>query len=140
MAQPPNASPLRDTEMSGFVATENGARCREFYEGKLRFNVVSDDPMAMVMLDASGRRIRVQKLKKHAPQMFTVMGWTTRDIEASVTRLAEAGVTCEQFQFPGQDARGITTFPDGARVAWFKDPDGNILSLDQAPLSGGRRE
>jgi predicted enzyme related to lactoylglutathione lyase len=60
-----------------------------------------------------------------------VLGWNVDDIEAAVARLAAAGVTCERYGFPGQDERGIMRFPDGTRVAWFKDPDGNVLSVAQ---------
>ncbi|MSR60874.1 MAG: hypothetical protein EXS08_00310 [Planctomycetes bacterium] len=62
-----------------------------------------------------------------------MLGWNVADIEAALTRLATAGVRCERFGFPGQDERGIMTCADGARVAWFKDPDGNVLSLAQLP-------
>ena len=88
--------------------------------------------MALV-LDADGRMIRVQKAREHTPRPYTVLGWNVPDIEAAVTRLAAAGVGCERFGFPGQDERGIMTFTDGTRVAWFKDPDANVLSVAQMP-------
>ena len=128
------ASPLKSADMVGFVGTTNSAGSREFYEGKLGFRVVSDDRLAL-MLDADGRTIRVQKLAQHTPQQFTVLGWNVRDIDVTVADLARAGVTCEQFGWPQfkQTETGICDFPDGTRVAWFKDPDGNILSVAQMP-------
>jgi predicted enzyme related to lactoylglutathione lyase len=122
--------PLQGASLCGFSATTDGARCRAFYEGKLGLRVVSDDSMAL-MFDLNGSMIRIQKLLKHAPQPFTILGWNVPDIEATVTALEEAGVRCEHYGFPMQDLRGIATFPGGARVAWLKDPDGNILSVAQ---------
>ena len=84
-----------------------------------------------IILDAYGVPIRVQKMKQHKPQVFTILGWNVGDIEAAVTRLANAGVLCEKYGFPQQDERGTMTFPGGTRVAWFKDPDGNVLSVAQ---------
>ena len=110
------------------MVTNDSARCRAFFVDKLGFRAVGEDQWALV-LEADGRMIRVQKGTTHEPRRTTVLGWNVSDIEAAVTRLGVAGVSCELYGFPGQDPRGIMTFPDGARVAWFKDPDGNVLSL-----------
>ena len=128
----PRASVLHPAEMVGFLVTNDVARCRAFFVDRLGFREVGEDAFALV-LEADGRMVRVQKAKTHEPRPYTVLGWNVRDIEAAVERLSVAGVRCEQFGFPGQDARGIMTFSDGARVAWFKDPDGNVLSVAQMP-------
>jgi catechol 2,3-dioxygenase-like lactoylglutathione lyase family enzyme len=125
-------SALHPAEMVGFLVTCDVARCRSFYVDRLGFRQVGEDPFALV-LEADGRMIRVQKAKTHEPRPYTVLGWNVSDIEAARDRLAAVGVNCEQFGLPGQDARGIMTFSDGARVAWFKDPDGNTLSIAQLP-------
>jgi catechol 2,3-dioxygenase-like lactoylglutathione lyase family enzyme len=125
-------SPLGAARLCGFAATSDGEKSRHFYEGALGLRVVSDDAMALV-LDANGQMVRVQKLKKHSPQPFTVLGWNVADIATTVRMLASRGVPCEHFGFPFQDAEGIAAFPDGTRVAWFKDPDGNVLSIAQFP-------
>jgi catechol 2,3-dioxygenase-like lactoylglutathione lyase family enzyme len=125
-------SVLYPAEMVGFLITNDAARCREFFVDTLGFREVGEDPWALV-LEADGRMIRVQKGTTHQALRSTVLGWNVADIEAAVTRLETAGVSCERYGFPGQDARGIMTFPDGARVAWFKDPDGNVLSVAQLP-------
>jgi catechol 2,3-dioxygenase-like lactoylglutathione lyase family enzyme len=121
---------LEGGRLVGFAATTDAGRSRAFYEGKLGLRVTEDGPLAMV-LDAGGSMIRVQKLKAHQPQPFTVLGWNVNDLSATVAALARAGVSCEHYAFPFQDALGIATFPDGAKVAWLKDPDGNILSVAQ---------
>jgi catechol 2,3-dioxygenase-like lactoylglutathione lyase family enzyme len=132
MTEHSQASVLHPAELVGFLATADSVRCREFYTGKLGFRVESEDSMALV-LNADGRMIRIQKAREHTPRPYTVLGWNVADIEAAVARLAAAGVSCERFGFPGQDERGIMTFSDGTRVAWFKDPDANILSVAQMP-------
>ena len=124
------SSVLHPADMVGFLVTTDPARCREFFVGRLGFRFVGEDDYALV-LDADGRMLRVQKGREHQPRQGTVLGWNVADIEAAVARLNGAGVSCERFGFPGQDDRGIMTFPDGSRVAWFKDPDGNVLSLAQ---------
>jgi catechol 2,3-dioxygenase-like lactoylglutathione lyase family enzyme len=132
MATQPQPSPLAGSVLCGFAATTDGARCRAFYEGRLGFRVVSDDAMALV-LDACGQPIRVQKLKQHTPQPFTILGWNVRDAAATATALEAAGVALMRIDGFRQDPHGIMDFPDGTRVAWFKDPDGNILSIAQFP-------
>ena len=120
--------PLHGAKLVGFAATTDGARCRAFYEGKLGLRVTEDDAMALV-LDAGGSMVRIQKLKEHRPQQFTVLGWNVDDMDATIAALGKAGVLPEQYGFPFQDARGVATFPNGAQVAWLKDPDGNIVSV-----------
>lgn len=126
------ATVLYPAEMCGFLVTRDAARCRAFYTERLGFRVRGEDPQALV-LEADGRMLRVQKMPNHEPRPYTVLGWNVSDLDAAVARLAAAGVRCESFGFPGQDERGVMTFPDGSRVAWFKDPDGNVLSLAQLP-------
>jgi predicted enzyme related to lactoylglutathione lyase len=125
-------SPLAAGRLCGFAATAEPVRSRQFYEEQLGFRVVSDDSMALV-LDANGQMLRLQKLQKHSPQPFTVLGWNVPDIEATVRALGSRGVGCEHYGFPFQNPQGIAAFPDGTRVAWFKDPDGNVLSIAQFP-------
>ena len=113
-----------------FVATCDGARARRFYGETLGLEIVSDDPYAVVC-DAHGTSLRIQKVLSLQPQGFTVLGWQVPDIAATVDALAKRGVKFERFEGMDQDAHGIWSSPSGARVAWFKDPDGNTLSLTQ---------
>ncbi len=99
----------------------------------LRF--IADERFALVF-DINGRMLRIFKVQALSPEKRTVLGWDVEDIAAVVDRLAERGVTFERFEDMPQDARGIWRSPTGAQVAWFKDPDGNTLSLTQfAPRS-----
>jgi catechol 2,3-dioxygenase-like lactoylglutathione lyase family enzyme len=118
-------------KLVGFVATADAARARGFYEGKLGMRVVHEDDFALV-LDANGSTIRVQKVKEPVIAPHTSLGWEVGDVSAAVRALREKGVAFETFSFLEQDALGVWTAPGGAKVAWFKDPDGNVLSLSQA--------
>ena len=95
-----------------------------------RFKFVKDDGFALV-LDANGIMIRAAKMKDFTPAQFTVLGWQVPDIENVVRALTKKGVHFEIFGFFKQDELGIWAAPTGDKVAWFKDPDGNILSVSQ---------
>lgn len=114
-----------------FVATADAARARSFYRDVLGLRLVGDEPHALVF--ASGdTTLRVQKVASVTPSQYTVLGWSVSDIEATMEHLRAGGVRFEVFGMPGQDESGVWTAADGTRVAWFKDPDGNLLSLTQA--------
>jgi catechol 2,3-dioxygenase-like lactoylglutathione lyase family enzyme len=114
----------------GFIPTRKGEHAREFYEGKLGLRFVADDQFALVF-DSGGTMIRVVRVGEFTPPPFTVLGWESTNIEQDVRDFGERGITFERYGFPGQDEQGIWTSPGGAKVAWFKDPDGNVLSLSQ---------
>lgn len=117
-------------KLIGFVPTKNSKRSREFYEEKLGFKFVSDDQFALVM-QAGKSMIRIVKGAKFTPAQYTVMGWEVTDIEAMVKWLDGRGVAFEKYPFVQDQKSGIWTTPNGDKVAWFKDPDGNVLSLSQ---------
>lgn len=125
-----STSPLAGAELVGFLATTDLVRCRAFFVDQLGFRVLAEDPMALT-LDAVGRTIRIQKLREHRPQQFTVLGWNVADLDAVVTKLVAAGVRPQHYGFSVQDARGIATFEGGTRLVWLHDPDGNVLSIAQ---------
>jgi catechol 2,3-dioxygenase-like lactoylglutathione lyase family enzyme len=112
-----------------FVGTLNPARAKEFYHRTLGLQLVTEDNFALTF-DAQGTMLRVSTVPKLTPAAFTVLGWEVTDIAAAVRDLQKAGVKFERYDFP-QDELGIWSAPGGAKVAWFKDPDGNILSLSQ---------
>lgn len=91
---------------------------------------MSEDGFALVF-DAHGTKLRVTTVHELAPAQYTVLGWEVSDITAAAKDLQSAGVKLEQYGLKEQDERGIWTAPGGAKVAWFKDPDGNILSVTQ---------
>lgn len=122
---------LSNNKIVALVPITDGDKARTFYVDKLGLKFLSDDGFAIV-LDANGNKVRLTKMKEVKPQPFTVLGWETSDIAADVRGLQTSGVTFERFgDFMKQDELGVWTAPDGTQVAWFKDPDGNILSLSQ---------
>ncbi len=121
------------TRLIGFVATRDAARARNFYEHVLKLSFVADDQFALVFRCGvpNGATIRVVRVESYTPAPFTILGWESVRIEEDVRELRDRGVVFERFGFFEQDELGIWTAPNGAKVAWFKDPDGNTLSLSQ---------
>ena len=113
-----------------FVATAAPARAIAFYRDVIGLALVADDAFAAIF-DAAGVTLRLQKVERLTPAPYTVFGWHADDIAPLVARLAAAGVSCERYPWMTQSPDGIWDAPDGDRVAWFKDPDGNLLSVSQ---------
>ncbi len=106
-------------------------KAKDFYVGLLGLRFVKDDGFALV-LDANGIMVRVAKVPPpFTPAPFTILGWQVTAIEQMVKGLQDKGVHFERFGFFEQDQLGIWTAPSGDKVAWFKDPDGNTLSVSQ---------
>jgi catechol 2,3-dioxygenase-like lactoylglutathione lyase family enzyme len=124
---------LRDSKVMAFAPTTNQDRAIAFYRDGLGLQLLGQDGFAATF-DALGAVLRVTSVPSpFTPQPFTILGWHVTDIAASIRALHSAGVVFERFPNIGQDELGIWTAPGGAaRVAWFKDPDGNILSLTQS--------
>ncbi len=121
---------LGSSHIVAFVPITDGDRARAFYEGVLGLQFVKDDGFAVVF-DANGIMVRAAKMKEVKPAQFTILGWQVSGIEDVARALAAKGVKFEIFGFFKQDELGIWTAPTGDKVAWFKDPDGNVLSLSQ---------
>lgn len=119
---------LSSEKLVAFVSTTNADRARAFYRDKLGLRLVSEDNFALVF-DSGGAPLRVSLAQEIVPAKYTVLGWDVKDLRATVLELKKAGVTCEIFGFFKQDELGIWTAPNGDQVAWFKDPDGNMLSV-----------
>jgi catechol 2,3-dioxygenase-like lactoylglutathione lyase family enzyme len=118
--------------MIGFVTTTHPEEAQAFYAGTLGFRFLGDDGFALVF-DANGTMLRVNKARSFTPATGTILGWQVDDIDDAVRELAGRGVHFEQFglSFMEQDAQGVWTAPNGDQVAWFKDPDGNVLSISR---------
>ena len=121
---------LGSTNIIAFIPIKDSGKSRAFYEGILGLRFVKDDGFALV-LEANGIMVRAAKMKEFTPAQFTILGWRVSDIEQVVRGFVARGVHFEIFGFFKQDELGIWTAPTGDKVAWFKDPDGNILSVSQ---------
>lgn len=122
---------IQTSKVTVFLATANADAARKFYEQGLGLTLSADDPYALVY-QLAGTELRLSKVPKHTPLPFTVLDWQVPDIEAAHAALTARGVEMTIFDGMGQDEKGIWASPDGgARILWFKDPDGNVLSVSQ---------
>jgi catechol 2,3-dioxygenase-like lactoylglutathione lyase family enzyme len=121
---------LGSKQLVAFVATAAPAKAKKFYRDTLGLRLVDDNPFALVF-DAHGTMLRVTRVEKVVLAGYTVIGWQVSDIVDMVMRLKKAGVRFQRYDGMGQDKLGIWQSPSGAKVAWFKDPDGNTLSVTE---------
>jgi catechol 2,3-dioxygenase-like lactoylglutathione lyase family enzyme len=122
---------LEKCNIMAFVATLDAARAKEFYSDKLGLKMLEDTPFALVY-DANGTVLRVTPVRELKLAEYTVLGWRVPDIVAAIDSLVAVGIEMKRYSFIQQDEHGVWTAPDGtAKVAWFQDPDGNILSVSQ---------
>ena len=126
---------LANNQPIAFIPTRQPEAAREFYENTLGLHFEHDDEFAMVFRlgAAPGIMLRVVRAPEFTPHPFTVLGWEVDDIVSTVTTLGARGVSFLRYGSFEQDEHGIWNAPGGARVAWFRDPDGNTLSLSQHP-------
>ena len=121
---------LAQAPLVAFVASTDLTRSRTFYGGILGLTETESSPFACVF-DAGGTQLRVTAVGEVATAPYTTLGWVVTNIEDSIHGLVTVGVTFRIFDGMEQDAVGVWTTPDGSKVAWFNDPDGNLLSLTQ---------
>jgi catechol 2,3-dioxygenase-like lactoylglutathione lyase family enzyme len=119
---------LGDATFVGFIPVRNADSAREFYCSTLGLKAVEQTPVALVV-DAGGVSVRLVEVPDLRPQPFTIAGWRVSDISATVVLLTQAGVPIKRYEGMDQDEQGVWTTPSGDRVAWFSDPDGNVLSV-----------
>ena len=119
-----------NTEAFSSFAVDDLEKAREFYADTLGLKV-SDGPMGVLSLDlAGGRSILVYPKPDYAPATFTVLNFPVDDVVAAVDELSGRGVKFERYEGFDQDAKGIA-HGGGPKIAWFKDPAGNILAVLQ---------
>lgn len=119
---------LGSTPIVAFVATTDFTLAKAFYGDALGLELTAEDGFALVF-NACGTPLRVSKVQQVTPAPYTVLGWRVPDIHGAIQELKQRGVTFEIFDGLNQDADGTWLAPGGTQVAWFKDPDNNILSL-----------
>lgn len=121
---------LSNAKIMAFAGTRDAARAKAFYRDQLGLSLVEENSFALVF-DAAGTMLRVTNVPEITPAQYTVLGWQVSDITGSVRELAAKGVAFSRYPGMTQDDDGVWTSPGGARIAWFTDPDGNVLSLTQ---------
>jgi catechol 2,3-dioxygenase-like lactoylglutathione lyase family enzyme len=121
---------LRGAKLVAFAATTDAPRATAFYVTVLGLKLRYEDDFA-VSLESGGVEVRLQKVERFDPQPFTTLGWQVPRITAVVERLLQHGVVPERYPWLDQDGMGVWQAPSGARIVWFRDPDGNLLSVAQ---------
>jgi catechol 2,3-dioxygenase-like lactoylglutathione lyase family enzyme len=123
---------LTTNPLVAFVGTTDRARAKEFYGSILGLKLLREEPLALAY-ECNGTALRVVDVDNVVEAPYTVLGWSVKDAGKAVADLVERGVEMIQYDDLEQDGSGVWTSPGGARVAWFRDPDGNVLSVSQAP-------
>ena len=121
---------LAQSDMIAFIATAHPEEAKVFYSEVLGLCLLEETPFALVF-DANGTMLRIQKVETVAKAGYTTLGWHVGNIHAAVELLQRRGIRFERFAGLPQDEQGIWTTPDGHKIAWFTDPDGNTLSLTE---------
>lgn len=121
---------LSDKKLKAFIPTVMPDKAKLFYQDILGLKLLSEDNYALEF-EANGILLRITIVNELKPHPFTVLGWDVDNISATIKSLNEKGVVCEKYDFLEQDNLGVWTSPGGTKVAWFKDPDGNVLSLSE---------
>lgn len=121
---------LADKKLKAFVPTIKPEEAKSFYKDVLGLKLLSQDDYALEF-EANGTLLRVTIVQELKPQAFTVLGWNVDDIVSIIKSLNDKNIFCEKYDFFEQNDLGIWTSPNGSKVAWFKDPDGNVLSLTE---------
>jgi catechol 2,3-dioxygenase-like lactoylglutathione lyase family enzyme len=124
---------LAKYDVIAFVTIVDIERAKSFYRDTLGLTLLSEEPPFALVFDANGIMLRLGMGKELPEVPGTVLGWGVPDITSAVQEMERAGVRFERFPGMKQDELGIWSAPGGAKVAWFKDPDGNILSLSEHP-------
>lgn len=124
------------SKMIGFVVSTDFEKAKDFYGRKLGFRQLNEDSHGMTF-DANGCRLRVTRAETFTPAHGTVLGWSVSDMHETIRELMASGIHFEQFNLPfmPQDELGVWAAPTGDEVAWFKDPEGNVLSISRHPYA-----
>lgn len=127
------AGPLAKYPLVAFATIVDIEQAKRFYRDTLGLTLISEEPPFALVFDANGTMVRLGMATKLPEAHGTVLGWRVPDIQIAVRELSEGGVQFERFDGLAQDDKGIWASPTGAKVAWFRDPDGNILSISEHP-------
>ncbi len=122
---------LSEAPTMSFVITAKPKEAKSFYTEMLGLAFLSEDEYGLMFSVGKNSMLRLQKAQENNPPQATVFGWIVGDINNAVEELAGRGIKFEKYEFPTQDGRGVCTFENGDQVAWFKDVDGNTLSITQ---------
>lgn len=121
---------LANKKLKAFIPTAKPTEAKTFYKDILGLKLLSEDDYALEF-DANGTLLRIAIVQELKPQAFTVLGWNVDNISSTIQALNSKNVFCIKYDSMEQDNLGVWTSPGGSKVAWFHDPDGNVLSLTE---------
>ncbi|PHR91220.1 MAG: glyoxalase [Robiginitomaculum sp.] len=121
---------FKSLDVSIFLATVKAEECLAFYTQVLGLDLREENDFALVF-DLKGVELRISKVPTFNTMPFTVLDWQVPDLSSAMDELEERGVKFEHYDQMGMDERNVWSSPDGTKIAWFKDPDGNILSISE---------
>lgn len=121
---------LYNMNLKAFVPTTKPKEAKQFYRDILGLKLLNEDNYALEF-EANGTLLRITTVQELTPHPFTILGWNVPDITSTIKSLNDKGVVFIQYDFMEQDSLGIWVSPGGSKIAWFKDPDGNVLSLTE---------
>lgn len=118
-----------------FIPTQEPEAARKFYEQTVGLKFVTDNDFAIVFRVGPEPQamLRIVRARGFSPALYTIFGWEVENVEQSVDELLGKGIQFLRYGHFEQDARNIWNAPDGSRIAWFQDPDGNTLSISEHP-------
>jgi catechol 2,3-dioxygenase-like lactoylglutathione lyase family enzyme len=123
---------LSDKTLKAFIPATDAGKAKAFYRDILGLELLSEDEYGMDF-DANASLFRISIVRQYNPQPFTIMGWNVPDIFSIIRLLNQRGIYCEIYPSLNQDKSGVWISPAETKVAWFKDPEGNILSVSEHP-------
>ena len=121
---------LNQSKLVSFIVTANPEQSKAFYKDVIGLTLIADTPFALVF-DSNGTTLRIQKMQTVPELAHTVLGWEVANMATAVSFLQSKGVQFEQFEGIPQDEAGVWTIGN-EQIAWFKDPDGNTLSINSS--------
>jgi catechol 2,3-dioxygenase-like lactoylglutathione lyase family enzyme len=124
---------LASHKIVAFVPISDPIKAKSFYRDTLGLTLISEELPFALVFDLNGIMLRLSIIGKPSPAPWAVLGWEVPDIVASARSLGGRGVRFERYEGMEQDENGVWRSPTRARVAWFKDPEGNVLSLSEHP-------
>jgi len=124
---------LTEPKITAFLPTVQPEMAKEFYKNTLGLKLKAEDPYALEF-EGNGVTLRITKVEKFKPHPFAVLGFKIEKIASQVKSLREKGIKFERYNALEQDDLGIWTSPSKAKIAWFKDIEGNLLSLTEYAL------
>jgi catechol 2,3-dioxygenase-like lactoylglutathione lyase family enzyme len=121
---------LADKDAAANVAVKNLKTAKKFYEGTLGLKPIGKEGEDLIAYRSGGSTLLVYESKFAGTNKATALTWTVgHEVEGIVSALKAKGVSFEHYDMPGMTRKGDVHVGGGMRVAWFKDPDGNILSI-----------